>query len=233
MQVVFSGSWRTSRRGRCAGSFSRRGCCRSPAGRPGCSASISAATAARSLSSVSSSRLFCSALKRSLWAANFSRLRMAFSWVSLSMTACLNAASARAARSASRSCWASSVSRSSAITRRDAAQPVPLPQQHQLEHRQRRVRLGTTSMRGLTLVQTLELVRDLGPVQQLVQLHRRRVLDQRLGAHQEEALHALIAPHASRPRIGGVMHRSRFGSRIYGRGWLANGAGVLSWAGPR
>jgi hypothetical protein len=62
-QVVSSGSWRTSRRGRFAGSFSRFGVCFSPlALAEGPIASISAATAARSLSSVSSSRLFCSAL---------------------------------------------------------------------------------------------------------------------------------------------------------------------------
>jgi hypothetical protein len=89
----------------------RLGCCFSPAAGAGCSASISAATPP-GLSSVSSSRLFCSALKRSLLAANFSRLSMAFSCVSLSMTACLKALGAR--RAASRSCWASSVSSESA-----------------------------------------------------------------------------------------------------------------------
>ena len=87
-------------------------------------------------------------------------------------------------------------------------QPVPLAQQHQLEHCQRCIGLRPAAMRGLALVQTLELVRDLGPVQQLVQLHRRRVLDQWLGAHQEEAVHALIAPRTSEPRIGEVMQRS-------------------------
>ncbi len=62
-QVVFSGSWRISRRGRLAGSFSRLGACFSPADLAvGCMPSISAATAARSPSRVSSSRLFCSAL---------------------------------------------------------------------------------------------------------------------------------------------------------------------------
>jgi hypothetical protein len=62
-QVVSSGSWRISRSGRLAGSFSRLGICFSPlALANGAIAAISAATAARSPSSISSSRLLCSAL---------------------------------------------------------------------------------------------------------------------------------------------------------------------------
>ena len=67
-QVVSSGSWRISRRGRCAGSGCALGLLASRPRLP-CrrlhARSISAASAARSASSVSSSRLFCSALKRS------------------------------------------------------------------------------------------------------------------------------------------------------------------------
>lgn len=55
--------------------------------------SSSSSIAARSASMVSSNRLFCSALKVSDLAANFSRLSTAISCVSLSMAACLNAIS--------------------------------------------------------------------------------------------------------------------------------------------
>jgi hypothetical protein len=87
-QSVLAGSWRTSRRGSSAGSGLRLGVCLSSfdfARRPCCS--ISAATAAKSESNVSSSSVRCSALKASDLAANLSRLRIAFSCVSLSMTA--------------------------------------------------------------------------------------------------------------------------------------------------
>jgi hypothetical protein len=67
-----------------------------------------AAKAARSVSMVSSSRLFCSALYASDWAANFRRFKTAISWVSLSMVACLNAASASKVCTTWRSCGASS-----------------------------------------------------------------------------------------------------------------------------
>ena len=78
---------------------------------------------------VSSSRLFCSALKASDRAANFSRLSTAISCVILSIVACLNAISRSLAATLvmsewtiSRSCGASSWLRSVvAITERDRA----------------------------------------------------------------------------------------------------------------
>ena len=91
-------------------------------------------------------------------------------------------------------------------------QSVPLAQQHQLEHRQGPIRLGTAAVYGLVLVQTLELVRDLVPVQQLLQLHRWRVLDQRPDAHDEETVHGAVAPQPSTPRIREVMQRFRRGN---------------------
>src|SRR5690606_12443845 len=111
--TVDSGSWCTSRRGRCGGSACRFGDFL-PALSPAASTStpnrlISRPSSARSSSSVSCSRLFCSVLPAnfSLVAANFMRLSTATSWVSLSMSACLNAASrSRCSSSASlaRSC---------------------------------------------------------------------------------------------------------------------------------
>ena len=63
LQIVDSGSWRISRRGRLAGNGWRLGCCLSRgAASPEVSCPISSLTACRSASSVSSSRLLCSAL---------------------------------------------------------------------------------------------------------------------------------------------------------------------------
>ncbi len=100
-------------------------------------------------------------------------------------------------------------------------QPVPLAQQHQLEHRQRRVRLGATAAGELAPVQALELRPDHCPVDELVQPVGRRVFDQGTRAQQEEALggHGLAAAAVAVTRIG--HHPARAGHR--GMYQLCNG----------
>ena len=84
------GSWRTSRRGRCAGSAARWALLALAAG--GRFAG-SRRRSPRPLAAIRVERLFeqarCSAFKRSDWAANFRRFKTAFSWVSFSITASL------------------------------------------------------------------------------------------------------------------------------------------------
>lgn len=97
-------------------------------------------------------------------------------------------------------------------------QTVPLTQQHELEHAQRRIGLGTTGAADLALVQARQLPSNGAPVKQLVQLHARAELDQRARAHQKEAVHrssppGAIGAHRPRTRIrsatsyAAVLHR--------------------------
>ena len=91
VQAVDSGSCVKVWRGKCAGKAWRLGVLFSlAAAESGRACAISSATAAKSASSVSSSKLRCSAFIFSLLRPNFSRLRTAFSCVSLSINACLN-----------------------------------------------------------------------------------------------------------------------------------------------
>ena len=89
-QMVLSGSWWISRRGKCAGSAWRLGCCFSrcaAAPSRGPPTHDSRSIAAKSASMVCSRRLFCSTLKASDLAATFNRLSTAISSLSLSMAA--------------------------------------------------------------------------------------------------------------------------------------------------
>ena len=114
--VVLLSSWRISRRGSSAGNGSRFGVrFGAGAGALGRARSSRAAKSARSASIVSSSRLRCTALNTSLFAANFSRFNTAISCVSFSFNAVACSSCACSASTVWRSCWTSNVSRDSVL----------------------------------------------------------------------------------------------------------------------
>src|SRR5690606_31768009 len=71
----------------------------------------------------------------------------------------------------------------------DVREPMPLAQQHQLEHAQRRIRLRAAGPTLFPLVQPHQLLLDRLPVDQRMQTHRRRTLDLGLGPREKEAAH--------------------------------------------